>query len=107
MLRALLFVANFLTVSAQRPCCEANHDPLLWRSVVGAAVAASASPELLRDGHVYEVGVFTGNSMLHLSQQLSPPMIWGFDSFEGLPESTQEYVSAWHAGQVLCAQALF
>jgi len=56
--------------------------------------------DLQRDGHVYEVGVFTGNSMLFLKERLAPvPMIWGFDSFEGLPDSTEEYVREWHAGK--------
>jgi hypothetical protein len=76
---------------------------LLWRVGVGPAVAACSNAHtasLAREGHVYEVGVFTGNSMLHLASQLRPPMIWGFDSFEGLPESTEEHVSEWHAGKV-------
>jgi len=103
-LRLGLLAVVSSSVSAYRPCCESEHDPLLWRVGVGSAVVAASSnthtASLAREGHVYEVGVFTGNSMLHLASQLHPPMIWGFDSFEGLPESTEEHVSEWHAGKV-------
>ena len=98
--------------------CEIDHVPELWRLGVAGALSrvhaqreASAaitypvlstpvsSFDLQRDGHVYEVGVFTGNSMVTLQQELDPPMIWGFDSFEGLPVSMEEHVSEWHEGK--------
>jgi len=37
--------------------------------------------------------------MVTLQQALDPPMIWGFDSFEGLPASAEEHVSEWHPGK--------
>ena len=79
--------------------CDNAHQPELWRVVVAAAVNKVSTVKLM-SGHVYEVGVFTGNSMLMLQEALNPPMIWGFDSFAGLPDpSTQEMVSEWHAGK--------
>jgi len=97
-----------LAATSEPTCCLLDHDPEAWRDGVATAVgeATSARPELRRQGHVYEVGVFTGNSMVHLARQLNPPMMWGFDSFEGLPDSTEEYVSEWHAGKVSLTKKL-
>jgi hypothetical protein len=38
-------------------------------------------------GLVLEFGVWKGASIRHLASRLSPRVIYGFDSFEGLPES--------------------
>ncbi len=41
------------------------------------------------DGYVLEFGVFKGTSVNHLGKMTPDTAVWGFDSFEGLPE-------AWH-----------
>ena len=81
----------------------APHDPLLWRQAARPLQERLPSPPDLRhNGHVFEIGVFSGASMAYLYQQLDPPMVWGFDSFKGLPETTvlSESVRDWHAGRV-------
>lgn len=37
-------------------------------------------------GHVIEFGVFDGTSMHHIAETIAPNVVYGFDSFEGLPE---------------------
>lgn len=37
-------------------------------------------------GHVMEFGVFRGKTMAHIASHFAPKMVWGFDSFVGLPE---------------------
>lgn len=82
--------AAIVVVFAGRPFCEVPHDPEMWRLGVAEAVSRTVPEGLRRDGHVYEVGVFTGNSMVFLANALNPRMIWGLDSFQGLPESNVE-----------------
>ena len=38
------------------------------------------------EGHVMEFGVWRGNSLRGICNNVSPRIVWGFDSFEGLPE---------------------
>ena len=38
------------------------------------------------EGHVMEFGVWRGNSLRGICSNVSPRIVWGFDSFEGLPE---------------------
>ena len=92
----------------QDPLC-APHAPVGWRQVVRPLMEHLARDDhekrlLQRDGHVYEVGVFSGASMTYLWQELKPPKVWGFDSFKGLPETTSrdEWVRDWHQGRVRC-----
>jgi len=60
-----------------------------WRKIVLALVKAlELHGANVPSGHVYQFGVFTGKSMLLLSELLRPPKMWGFDSFAGLPPST-------------------
>ena len=39
------------------------------------------------EGHVMEFGVWRGNSLRGICNNVAPRLVWGFDSFEGLPES--------------------
>lgn len=54
--------------------------------------------------HVYEFGVYTGQSMVDIGKVLEqkgviPTVMWGFDSFEGLPESDEPlFQECWRAG---------
>ena len=114
---AILISAKFGLSGALSPedrsFCGVAHQPELWRLGVAAAVDQAAAAhaavqtkdgdavDLQRLGHVYEVGVYTGNSMLLLQDALAPvPVIWGLDSFAGLPDpSADEVVSEWHAGK--------
>ncbi|MEP6748184.1 MAG: class I SAM-dependent methyltransferase [Bacteroidota bacterium] len=40
----------------------------------------------IKDGIVMEFGVFTGTTINHIAKKLKNTKIYGFDSFEGLPE---------------------
>eukprot|EP00614_Pseudopedinella_elastica_P008948 CAMPEP_0172609082 /NCGR_PEP_ID=MMETSP1068-20121228/29115_1 /TAXON_ID=35684 /ORGANISM="Pseudopedinella elastica, Strain CCMP716" /LENGTH=408 /DNA_ID=CAMNT_0013412523 /DNA_START=1 /DNA_END=1227 /DNA_ORIENTATION=- len=56
-------------------------------------------------GQVYEFGIYDGHSMRSLWRTLLPfrnttkPFMWGFDSFEGLPDYKEERVGLWKQGQ--------
>ena len=55
----------------------------------------SAALEQARpDGLVVEFGVFQGYTLNVLARRVAPEQVWGFDSFQGLPESWQ--VSSQH-----------
>ena len=73
-----------------------------WRQLIGiadAAVAEHRRADIAR-GHVYQFGVFTGDSMRRLFAQLpSVTYMWGFDSFKGLPREATEAVAAWGEGE--------
>ena len=43
-------------------------------------------PVLLNAGLVLEFGVATGRTLNHFARVLWPKSVWGFDSFDGLPE---------------------
>jgi len=47
----------------------------------------SCLQHVLKQGHVMEFGVWRGNSLRGICNNLAPRVVWGFDSFEGLPES--------------------
>ena len=51
-----------------------------------------------RGGHVYQFGVYGGDSMRKLHKALQPEALWGFDSFRGLPETSQPNIKDWSAG---------
>lgn len=38
------------------------------------------------DGEILEFGVFQGKTITHIARAFPDKLIWGFDSFEGLPE---------------------
>lgn len=44
-------------------------------------------PVLLSQGYVLEFGVATGRTIRHIARLLPDQQIWGFDSFQGLPEN--------------------
>ena len=44
------------------------------------------------EGHIYEFGVFNGKSLGQLRYWYPDVKIWGFDSFEGLPEEDKSDV---------------
>ena len=70
----------------------------LWQMTVGGAVKAVEDSRMgVPHGHAYEVGVFQGRSMEILSKVLKVEMLWGLDSFEGLPESSTEQ-PGWEKG---------
>ncbi len=66
---------------------------------LSTCVATKSATELLdfaiaqcpKAGLICEFGVFKGKSINHLARKLSPRIVHGFDSFEGLPEH-------WRAG---------
>ncbi len=49
-----------------------------------------ALSQVLHDGLVCEFGVFEGETINHIAKQLPSRIIFGFDSFEGLPERWRE-----------------
>ena len=71
--------------------------PYEWRHNVGPAVRA-LHPSGLNLQHVYQFGVFAGNSMRQLNKMLRPHTLWGIDSFEGLPKTQQPNIHDWRAG---------
>jgi hypothetical protein len=54
-------------------------------------------------GAIVEFGVFEGRwleNLIEIALEISPsPDVWGFDSFEGLPELTAADLDCWEAGQ--------
>ena len=58
----------------------------------------SLKPLMLHGGHAYEFGVFKGNSMRNINSIITPEIFWGFDSFEGLPNTLTERIHDWHKG---------
>lgn len=70
-----------------------------WRKHVRAAVLAAEAHGLgSHDGHFYQAGVFSGNSMRHVDTMLRPVKMWGLDSFQGLPDVQDTVVKRWVAG---------
>ena len=50
---------------------------------------AAALEQARPDGLVVEFGVFQGYTLNVLARRVTPDRVWGFDSFEGLPEDWQ------------------
>jgi hypothetical protein len=50
---------------------------------------AAALEQARPDGLVVEFGVFQGYTLNVLARRVTPDQVWGFDSFEGLPEDWQ------------------
>lgn len=48
-----------------------------------------------KDGLYLEFGVFSGHTINHLARQIAGP-VYGFDSFEGLPERWRDGIGAGH-----------
>jgi len=69
---------------------------LCWRSEVlhwRSELANILKPSNLTD--VYQFGVYKGSSMKQLNTILKPNTLWGFDSFEGLPETEEQNIRDW------------
>ena len=60
-----------------------NYD---WDYDLHEAICRQLDPTLLAKGYILEFGVATGRTIRHLSKFLPKYQIWGFDSFQGLPE---------------------
>lgn len=86
-------------------CCRKLCD---WRELAVLAVEAFHAPS----SHltVYQLGVFRGGSMRKLARHLHPSTrFWGFDSFQGLPDSSESQtmdakekmakLHTWHQGE--------
>lgn len=60
---------------------------------------------LIQDGDIYEFGVYSGISIHNILQKYKEygfkANVWGFDSFEGLPQETKEPVAfpVWSKGE--------
>jgi len=39
------------------------------------------------NGHIMELGVFKGSTLNHIADAVAPRTVYGFDSFEGLPQN--------------------
>ena len=65
-------------------CCSRDCN---WRSLVPPLVNAINGPSSAPV--VYQFGIFRGGSFRLLGRTLNVSQIWGFDSFQGLPESTE------------------
>lgn len=48
-----------------------------------------ALSQVILDGIYCEFGVFQGESLNYLAKKISPELIYGFDSFDGLPEDVK------------------
>jgi len=59
-----------------------------------------AAPMLVVDGDLYQFGVFGGKSLEWLQPAFPEAFVWGFDSFDGLPEeqSGVPAIRGWAAG---------
>jgi hypothetical protein len=57
------------------------HDPFEWRERL---IDLNTKPEF--EGHIYQFGVYEGGSMKVLHPIFPNAFMWGFDSFEGLPD---------------------
>lgn len=51
-----------------------------------------------RGGQVYQFGVFGGSSMRMLYEALLPSTLWGFDSFQGMPRTSNPSIKDWSPG---------
>ena len=49
--------------------------------------AYSLSQSAFKGGNIVECGVFKGSTINHLADLVNPQIVYGFDSFEGLPEA--------------------
>jgi len=65
---------------------ENNKDAIIFRDNRSAAIKYSLSL-ITVDGLIIECGVFKGRSINLIAQHLPEKTIYGFDSFEGLPEN--------------------
>jgi hypothetical protein len=81
---ALVNIHEDIERRAQHECASEGD----WHVMVGVVAAAlnNAGWNIPNGGHTYEFGIFTGGSMRAIHRLLRPTMMWGFDSFEGLPE---------------------
>lgn len=60
-----------------------------------------STQEFLSQGHVYQFGVFNGNSLKKLSGIYTDSVLWGFDTFEGMPQlsdHSSSHIRAWQPG---------
>ena len=75
----------------------------LWRQQLPAIFSELQKSDIaVRDGQVYEFGLFRGDSMRTLRRMapFSHARTYGFDSFEGLPRDfAQNERRQWHSGQ--------
>ena len=80
----------------------------MWRNAlphVFAALTAAGSrlptDLAVADGDVFEFGVFKGGSLrlLHSMKAFAHSKLWGFDSFQGLPEGESGAPPAWAKGK--------
>ena len=78
----------------------------MWRNALPPTFAALASSGLhidpaIRDGDVYEFGVFRGGSMrlLHSMTAFNKSKLWGLDSFAGLPGLKGINLQLWATGK--------
>lgn len=53
----------------------------------------------IRYDHIYEFGVHSGKSMIELRKLLHPSKLFGFDSFQGLPETSEININDWSRGR--------
>ena len=44
----------------------------------------------LQNGHILEFGVFSGGTINYLAKKMPTKIIYGFDSFQGLPENWRD-----------------
>lgn len=80
-MKELFKYGNFFFKFLSAPkICRKRHENLSY--------AASKTDNALL--HIMEFGVYRGESLNHLADIFYPEIIWGFDSFKGLPEDWQK-----------------
>ena len=102
----LVLCAAVAHPSPARPTCVNIDDtkPFGWRLNAGPILNTHPPDGFfqvvdgLRQIHVYQFGVFQGDSMRELNQTLRPSVMWGLDSFEGLPPTEQANIWDWKPG---------
>lgn len=63
-------------------------------------------------GDYFEFGLWQGKTFCHahrmkLRHRLDEMLLWGFDSFSGLPEVAAEQDNVWHGGEFSCSEQDF
>ena len=64
------------------------------------------------EGDYFEFGLYRGKTFCYAHSQkrrhkMSNMMLWGFDSFQGLPPITEQEDNIWHEGDFACSESEF
>jgi hypothetical protein len=70
----------------------------IWKPIHRLENLSKALSFVTLDGHYLEFGVAGGVTINHIAQQIDPKVVYGFDTFQGLPESDGISGSPWFKG---------